>query len=161
MRRLAPLIAAGLFSSGCDSSRPTAKAWESGEQLAVPAFSITITLDDEARAKLTNAGETIKAAIYFDGDGTPVPGVKTAPHRDVFLGTYEFELNESGTIQIEDATISAEAYSRLSDKDYHYTINVVSGRRSFENNVLDGGYAQGRHSELDAGKPIKITCTPL
>lgn len=136
-------------------------AGESGGQLAVPAFSITITLDDEARAKLADAKETIKGAICFDGDGTPLPGVKAAPHRDVFLGTYEFEMNESGTILIENATISAEAYSRLSDKDFHFEINVVSGRRSFENNVLDGGYAQGRLRELVPGRPIKISCTPL
>ena len=155
------MIATGLFSFGCDSPDPSAKAWDSGKQQPVPAFSITFTLDDEARAQLSNAGETIKGAIYFDGDGTPVPGVKTAPHRDVFLGKYEFELEEPGTILIEDATISVEAYSRLSDRDYHYTINVFSGRRSFNNNVLDGGYAQGKHSNLGAEKSIDIACTLL
>src|SRR6266545_2727589 len=35
-----------------------------------------------------------------------------------------------------------------------FFINVYSGRRVFKDNVLDGGYADGRASDLNPAKPI-------
>ena len=128
------------------------------EQIKVPIFEIEVTLTSEARQKLLSSGESIKGAIYFDGNGTPLPNVKTAPFRDVFLGNYEFEIEKEGIIRIHDATISKEAYSRLDDENYFYFLNVYSGRRVFKNNVLRGGYADGRFEDLKAGKKIQISC---
>jgi hypothetical protein len=128
------------------------------EIIKVPVFEIEVTLTNEAREKIQSSGETIKGAIYFDGNGTPLPNIKTAPFRDVFLGKYEFELEKEGVIKISDATVSMEAYSRLDDQNYFYFVNVYSGRRVFKNNVLRGGYADGRFEDLKAGKKIQISC---
>ncbi|EDN67744.1 hypothetical protein BGP_2322 [Beggiatoa sp. PS] len=127
----------------------------------VPEFVIEIRLSELAQEKLTNAEETVKGIIYFDGDGSLLPGIKTAPFRDVFLGEYEFELETSGIIRISDATISSEAYARLSNLDYHFTVNVVSGRRAFNNNILNGGYAQGRLSDFKKEHKILVSCSLL
>ncbi len=154
------MIFAAALVAGCDQKVGSADGHDGGF-IIVPEFSITITLDELTKEKLNQAGESIKGVIYFDGDGTPLPGVKTAPMRDVVLGSHEFELENPGTLKIDSATISSEAYSRLSDKNYHFFINVYSGRRAFKNNVLDGGYAQGRFEDLNAGKSIKIHCTRL
>ena len=154
------MIFAATLLAGC--KQPGGTAGSHGEKtIDVPPFSITITLDEAASKKLKQAGESIKGAIYFDGDGTPQPGVKTAPMRDVILGSFEFELEEPGTIKIDNAVISAEAYSRLSDENYYFFINVYSGRKSFKNNVLSGGYSDGRLKDLEAGKNIKIHCALL
>jgi hypothetical protein len=154
------MIFAVTLLAGC-KQQGGAAGGHGGSTIDVPQFSITITLDEPASNKLKQAGESIKGAIYFDGDGTPQPGVKTAPMRDVILGSFEFELEESGTIKIDNAVISAEAYSRLSDENYHFFINVYSGRKSFKNNVLSGGYGDGRFKDLQAGKNIKIHCSLL
>ena len=162
MKSLVAIVGLALgFTAGCDSSGPTVDASGEGKQIAVPTFSIAIRLDKAAEDKLRGARETIKGAVYFDGDGTPLPGVKTAPHRDVFLGTHEFEIDKPGTIRIEGATISGQAHSRLSDENYHFTINVFSGRRSFKNNVLDGGIAHGRLRDLVGEKTVQIHCKLL
>lgn len=144
--------------TGCDSNAPELVLYTDGEQVSVPAFTIRIDLTDAAKKKLKNSGESIKGTVVFDGDGTPLPRIKTAPHRDVYLGSAEFETEKLGTVKIAHATISKEAYSRLSDKNYHFTINVVSGRRTFKNNILTGGYARGRFSDLNNNKALKITC---
>ncbi len=141
--------------------RPTGHSVPSRPPMAVPEFAIHISLTEAATEKLHSAGETIRGAIYFDGDGTPLPDVKTAPHRDVVLGSYEFELHQAGEVRVSDAVISQEAYGRLSDTNYHFFVNVYSGRRAFQNNVLDGGYADGRLSDLDPEKPIEIKCDLL
>lgn len=64
-------------------------------------------------------------------------------------------------MRVTDAKISKEAVGRLSDPNYHFFINVISGRRVFKDNVLDGGYADGRASDLNPAKPIVVRCGPL
>ena len=135
--------------------------WEAGPQVAVPEFELLIELTDSTAKKLKESGETIKASIYFDGDGHALPRVKTAPHRDVFLGHHEVEVNQQGVVHIKDAHISEEAYGRLTDKNYHFFVNVYSGRRVFKNNILDGGYADGRLEDLESAKPIRVSCSLL
>ena len=138
--------------------RLTSPAAPSRPLMAVPEFAVRIFLSHAATEKLYNAGETIRGTIYFDGDGAPLASVKTAPHRNVILGSYAFELHQAGEIHVSDAMISKEAYARLSDTNYHFFINVYSGRHAFQNNVLSGGYAAGRLSDLDPEKPIEIKC---
>ncbi len=126
--------------------------------IPLPPFEIQITLSDSAKQKLAGAGETIKGNIHFDGDGLALPGDNRGPSRAVFLGNYEFEIQRPGAIRITNATISAKAYSRLSETNWHLTINVASGRRAFTNNVLDGGFSVGRFLDLNEHKPIIISC---
>jgi hypothetical protein len=128
------------------------------ERIPVPEFVLEISLTDEADRKLEQAGESIKGTIYFDGDGSPLPDTKTAPFRDVFLGQHGFELEKAGTLTIKKASVSREAFSRLKDSNYHYVVNVYSGRRVFARNMLSGCHAYGRVDELKAGKRIEIRC---
>ena len=141
--------------------RQTGPSIPAGPTTPVPEFTIRVSLTEAATQKLSDAGETIRGIISFDGDGTPLPNVKTAPHRDVYLGSYEFELTQAGELRVSDAVVSKEAYGRLSDKNYHFFVNVYSGRRAFRNNVLNGGYTDGRLNNLDPEKPIEIKCDLL
>ena len=161
MNHLLRFAIVAILCGGCDSSPSSTQSKKTDAQIKVPAFTVRITLDPQAAVKLADAGETIAANLIFDGEGTPQKGAKTAPHRAIILGRYAFELQAPGAFVVEDATLSPEAYSRLSDKNYHFTINVFSGRRHFGNNVLAGGYAQGRLADIQAGEIIEISCTLL
>jgi hypothetical protein len=143
------LLAFSLFSQQANSA---------DERIPVPEFVLAISLTNDASRKLEQAGESIKGAIYFDGDGFPVPDTKTAPFREVFLGQYDFELEDAGDLAIKNASISKEAFLRLKNSNYHYFVNVYSGRRVFAENILTCGYADGRLDELAAGKRIEINC---
>jgi hypothetical protein len=135
--------------------------WDANRKVPVPPFDVEVQLTDRAQQSLDAAGETIIVAVYFDGDGTRKRGEDTAPFRDVFLGSHEVELLHPGRVHVTDAKISKEAVGRLSDPNYHFFINVYSGRRVFKDNVLDGGYADGRASDLNPAKPIVVRCRPL
>jgi hypothetical protein len=133
---------------GCQAEAP----------VPVPRFSIEVTLSDAAATSLRQAGELIGGSVYFDGDGTPLPGIKTAPFRDVFLGRYDFALERPQIIVIDDAYLSKEAFLRLEDANYHYVVNVYSGRRAFPENILSCSVADGRFADLRAQQPIRIHC---
>jgi hypothetical protein len=132
--------------------------WVAERKVSVPPFDVEVQLTEQARKKLDAAGETIIVAIDFDGDGRRRPGEHTAPFRAVFLGSHEVELRHAGRVRIGDARISREAIGRLSDPNYHFFINVYSGRRVFKDNVLNGGYADGRASDLNPAKPVVVRC---
>jgi hypothetical protein len=135
-----------------------AVATAESDMIPVPPFQIRIILSDDAAQKLNESGETIKGAVYFDGDGTPKEGEETAPFRAVFLGSYNFELKKPGLENVSEAKISNEAFARLSDRNYHYTINVFSGRHVFKNNILRDGVAVGRIGDATKS-PIEVRCT--
>jgi hypothetical protein len=156
--RIAIVLLFCMTAAGCSATRPQTP---NEAKIPVPSFQIKVTLSDAAAKKLRDAGESIKGFVIFDGDGTPKNHEdSTGGGRAVELGSYWFETAEAGVVSVTDAVILDEAFRRLSDADYYYTINVFSGRRVFRDNILDGGYAEGHIS--DAVKaPIEIRCDLL
>ena len=159
MTRLVAIVFLAAFGSACQKQGNFYPP-EKGPQLPVPRFQIRITLSEAAAKKLRDAHESIKGWVAFDGDGHSRPGEYTAPMRSVVLGFYEFEIDRPGVVSVDHATVSEEAFKRLTDTDYYYTINVSSGRHAFKDNVLDGGYAEGHINEATKN-PITISCDLL
>ena len=58
--------------------------------------------------------------MIVDGDGRKKNSENTAPERAVPLGFYEFERYGAGAVYVTNATISKEAYGRLTNSDYIY-----------------------------------------
>lgn len=158
--RFVLLVLLYLLVVGCNRD-DTKKAVAEEDKIAVPVFIINISLTKNASKRLKKTGEFIKGAIVFDGDGVALPGVKTAPRRDVVLGEYVFKMEKAGQIKIDNAFITKEAYSRLEDENYYFTINIFSARRIFETNILDCMVVLGRYQDLKSGKVINSTCDLL
>ena len=131
-----------------------------GPKIRVPAFTIRISLSEEADKRLQDAGETIKGLVDFDGDGIPKKDEYTAPMRPIVLGCYQFEIQKPGEVLISKAYISAEQAKRLTNPDYYLTINIFSGRRAFKDNVRNNGFAEMHISQV-AKEPVRITCDLL
>jgi hypothetical protein len=152
--RIATVLLFCMAFAGCSASQPQTL---NEAKIPVPSFQIRVTFSDAAAKKLRDAGESIKGVVIFDGDGKSKPGEDTGGGRAVALGDYWFERTGAGFVSVTNAAISDEAFKRLSDTNYYYTINIFSGRRVFKDNILDGGYAVGQIS--DAVKaPIEIKC---
>jgi hypothetical protein len=152
--RSATVLFICIIGAGCTDTRSPVT---NETKMPVPPFQIRVTFSDAAAKKLRNAGESVKGVVIFDGDGTPKDREDTGGGRAVALGTYWFETTEAGVVSVTNAVISSEAFKRLSDADYYYTINVFSGRRVFKDNILDGGFAEGHISDAPK-EPIQITC---
>jgi hypothetical protein len=162
MQKLRLLVLVLFFAQGITSCnfKSHVKS-DSDEKIAVHPFLIDIHLTDLAANKLKKSGESIKGTVYFDGDGTPLPKGKSAPFRNVYLGKVEFETKGAGIVSINNAYISKKAHFRLTDKNYHFTINISSGRRVLKNNILSCRSPHGRLKDLEKNKVIKILCELL
>jgi len=143
---------------GCNQLDRTSVAAKFDESVPVPDFSVKLTLTPRAAAKLDSINEGITVSVVFDGDGEPEPGVKVAPHRDVFLGFAHVPLGRNNVAHISGLTVPVEAVKRLQDPDYYVGIGGASSRLSHASNLLDCRYVSGRISQVSR-IVVKLHCS--
>ncbi|MGA2636099.1 MAG: hypothetical protein ABSF16_17860 [Terracidiphilus sp.] len=124
---------------------------------AVPEFSISVNLSEEAKKRLLSMHESILVIAYFDGDPLPGQGEDNAPFRDVYLGSDQKLVDSTNVATFDSTKISQSHWDRLSDKNYFVTINVVSARMASKNNLLDCGVPED-HISTFAGKATEVHC---
>jgi hypothetical protein len=125
--------------------------------VAVPVFSISVKLSEEAEKRLQSIHESVLVIAYFDGDPLPGQGEYNPPNRDVILGSDDKLVDAKNVVTFDSTKISQSHWNRLSDKNYFVTINVVSARKASKNNLLDCGVPEDRISTF-AGKATEVSC---
>lgn len=156
MRRLQVSLAllGLLFAASC--SRSVAKLM--GKTVEVPRFAIAVELSDQAERRLHGIGETVKVIAYFDGDALPGQGKYNPPFRDVYLGSDEKLVAGNLVARFDNGTVLLSDWRRLSDKDYFVTINIVSARKAYPNNLLDCADPMSQRIQSFAGKTVQVKC---
>jgi hypothetical protein len=127
------------------------------QTVRVPDFALAVKLSKAAESRLRSLNESIKVAVYFDGDGEPEKGVNTTPMRAVVLGNQEKEVDDENVAKFTGRRILAERWSRLSDKNYFVTINVFSARRAVRENLLDCQYPIERIENIQ-NRTLEVQC---
>jgi hypothetical protein len=145
------------LETGVDSLNPknkttihqeTAKMVEMGDSLRLPTFEIEVTLSDSAQKKMALNHETIIVKAYLSGQPKDSADVQLTELGELFLGTPQIELEKPGIARFDKVIISKKAYESLVDKNFEILINIFSGRRSSENNLLDAELLQGPVSDV-------------
>ncbi len=143
-----------LFAVSC--SRSVAKLM--GKTVEVPHFAIAVELSGQAERRLHGIGETVKVIAYFDGDALPGQGRYNPPFRDVYLGSEEKLVDGNLVARFDNGTVLLTDWNRLSDKDYFVTINIVSARKAYPDNLLDCTDPISQKIQSFAGKTIQVKC---
>jgi hypothetical protein len=110
---------------------------QNGDSITIPEFEIEIALTEGARKKLKDARESIIVQAYITG--SPKKGVagELTEMGELNLADPKVELTNSGVARFEGVNIARSNYEDLADEDFHILINVFSGRRSTQLNLLD------------------------
>ncbi|MEO8149306.1 MAG: hypothetical protein ABI723_16795 [Bacteroidia bacterium] len=129
-----------------------------GDSVEVPSFEIEVTLNKKAEEKLSNDKETIIIMAYFTGN--PKDNIPKKYHDKIdidglFLRSYSIELKDKRTARLQGIKFPKELFDLLSDKDIDLLINVCSGRRSTDINLLDCDILQDKMSNV-YGKKFTI-----
>lgn len=163
MRYSAPFLALVALLFGCSnptvSSRSGSDQTEEQQKEIGPAFSVNIQLSERAREKLTDGKETIIVAGYFTGhpkEGTDAKYLDIKS-RDVDLGDVQQEIWPGETAVFDQLRLNPDAVSRIDSQGPHILIDVVSGRKSSKNNLLD---CEGHDEQFESlrGRTILIRC---
>lgn len=115
-----------------------------GDSVEIPKYQLEINLSDDALKKLNDKKESIIVSYYFYGN--PKDG-KQNPEIEKNMDLYGLKLLEksqevrsikkSTQVTFSGLKFSKNLYDALSNKDISLNINVYSGRRSFDDNILD------------------------
>jgi hypothetical protein len=108
------------------------------DSIVIPPFEFEVNLSERASKKLANDKETIIIRAYLSGvpkDSVSSPLIDEMG--EVNLGSPEIELRKAGVARFMNVRISRKGYALLGDKDFQVLINVFSGRRSTELNLLE------------------------
>ena len=129
-----------------------------GDAASPYAFSVDITLSPPAAQQLSRHRETIKLAAFYYG--LPKPGLPEGIDNEmgqVFLGETELEIpGADGRAHFDGKGVQTSRL-RYIEGEPQINLNVYSGRRSSEDNLLDCDFFEDAVRVAHAA-PLKIHC---
>lgn len=127
-----------------------------GDEFVIPTFEIEVSNSPKADQTLTKQKETIIVSAFFNGD--PVNEKDLDDDGQMFITKKEIELTGDNRIaKFEGLKFSKAMYDKLADKDITLLINVYSGRKSSDDNLLDCGIVEAKASKL-MNKRFTLDC---
>ncbi|HFK5593105.1 hypothetical protein [Elizabethkingia anophelis] len=116
-----------------------------GDSVIIPNINLTILLSKDAVQKLQENKESVIASLLLygsvdDEDTLPEEIREEVGPDGLKLGVFDMEeksVTDLINFNFEKITVSKKLYEALSDKDISVNINVFSGRKHFEDNILN------------------------
>lgn len=130
---------------------------------AVPAsaeglgFSITLKLSDKLKTELAAKNETIIARAAFYGDPNAAGTTEVDEMGQIQLGDEELEFAPADDTILITGTTVPPAKLALIEGGAKVNVNVFSGRKSSEDNLISCDFIDGPVGELTAA-PTEINC---
>ncbi len=123
-----------------------------GDSLEIPSFEIQVQLSDRAEQKLKAMKESIIVTAYFSGNPKNKKLISEDGQFPVASGSVE--LTVSRVANIQGIKISKANFEQLTDKDIQVLINIYSGRRSTQDNLLDCDILEKQISQIKGQRSI-------
>jgi len=121
-------------------------------------FDVTVTLSEKARQTLTDKKETIVVSAMFHGNPKKdSPGDYFEDHVPDNLGVRDIEIQPGAIATFSGLRMQQDSRNHLDGRDPDLLINVVSGRRSSKDNLLECDIYEGKLKAV-SGKTIPISC---
>lgn len=108
-----------------------------GDSVTIPEFEIEVDLTDEAELLLEKAGETIIIQAYITGLPKDGAKIEVTEMGEVYLADPNIELKDWRVARFQNVNISKKSFESLASEDFQVLINIFSGRRSTDVNILD------------------------
>jgi hypothetical protein len=107
------------------------------DSVEIPPFEVELSLSQKAEAKLKEGKETIIVRAFFTGQPKDTSLREFQKHGEIFITSSEKELFEARLAKFSGVRFSKKEYNSLSNKNISVTINVFSGRKFYQDNLLD------------------------
>ena len=115
-------------------------------------FEIEVSLSNKAEEKLKAGKETIIVAAYFSGMPKDTTLTLLVENGEWGLGSREIELRTERVAKFEGIRFSRSLYDSVAPKSMNVLINVFSGRRSTDVNLLSCDILQDSVSAVGGKK---------
>lgn len=124
-------------------------------QVKVAPFAVNVTLTEAARQRLASPKETIIVSVSVSGEPQKNSSIKVNETGLVDLVNQQVELSKAGRAQFNSLFVPVSTVNQLASKDYKVNVNVFSGRRSSQDNLLACDFFDGKISKIQPGIMLK------
>jgi hypothetical protein len=118
------------------------------DSVLIPSFEVEIVLSETAKDKLVNSKESIIVFAEFTGEPKDTIGEGLNETGQLMLRSIMVELYSPWIVKFEDFFIPKKLYDRLLNKDFEVSIQVWTGRKTSEYNLLSGDLIYGPISKI-------------
>jgi hypothetical protein len=145
--------------SGSDTSGKELHPYNNTKAIAddsvpVPSFEVQLELSPAAEKLLKDKNETVIVMAYFRGEPRDTTNKEDREPYEYPLGYRAIELNNSRIASFKGFKLAKKDLDSLSDRDYQVLVNIYSGRRSTDLNLLDCGIIQAPISEIKGTRQL-------
>jgi hypothetical protein len=126
-----------------------------GDSIEIPEFEISLSLSTKAEDKLAKDHESVIVMAYFSGRPIDKTPKRYKEIGTMFLCAREIELTDKRVARFSGTKFHKELLPLLADKDIDLLINVWSGRRSNEDNLLSCDLLEDKMSNV-IGKTFNL-----
>ena len=127
-----------------------------GDSIVIPTFEIEVSNSSKAGRTLANRKETVIVSAMFNGEPLSAQDRDDIGMMPVLDKNIELS-GKNHVARFEGLKFSRKQLDKLADKDINLLINVFSGRKSSEDNLLDCGIMQMKASEF-GNKRFVLSC---
>jgi hypothetical protein len=121
-----------------------------GDSLVIPTFEIEVTNSPAADRTLAKKKETIIVSAMFTGVPSDPKEQEKGEEGLISFGNHDIELTGKNRIaRFEGLKFHKNLLGKVSDKDISLLINIYSGRKSSQDNLLDCGILDMKASKLE------------
>ena len=121
---------------------------EENDSVVIPSFEIKLSLSDSAEHLLRTRKESVIVKAYYSGVPKDTSAKDYKEWGKIFLPSRSIELMQSRIAKFNNIKISKDTYKALADKNIEVLINVFSGRRSTDKNLLNCNILQDKISNI-------------
>ncbi len=140
------------------ASGVSAQAQQATVEVAPLGFRVNVKLSDQAMQKLVQSKETIIVAGYLSGNPKKGAAKKYIDEMGLInLGEIRNEVAPGESANFGEVRLPQKLLAQTDGRDPELNINVFSGRRSSENNLLDCSFHEAG-LKATQGHSIDITC---
>ena len=125
--------------------------------LPLPPFDVDVQLSSSASAKLHKSNDSVVVIAYYSGLAAPEHIDNANEVGEIAFGDQRVEIASSGRARFSGLSYDTDKLEWIKDKKLMLLINVVSGRKSSEDNLLDCEIYSDE-IKLAAIQPINIGC---
>ena len=123
-----------------------------GDSVELPPFEIEVNLSAKAEEKLKVNNETIIVSAAFTGIPKDTTSKDYLQWGEIAIAHSEIELKNNRIAKFQNVKFSKARYNSLANKDIDLLINIFSGRRSTNVNLLDCDILQDKMSNVKEKK---------
>lgn len=149
------LVSVGVLMGCVCSIAIASQAAPTKDKVKVPAFNIDVTLTEKARTRLESGKETIVVLAALTGAPKRNASVTVNEAGLVDLARGQITLSRAGQAKFDSLFVPVSKLAQLSSQDYDVNVNVFSGRRSSQNNLLECDFLDGKISKIQPVVTLK------